>query len=96
MNIDQILSGSFAAGVGVSASAPARPDFSSRLREAIESVDASQRNADDQLRAVAAGEDVDLHTAMIALEEADITLRTMVSVRDKVVNAYERVINMGI
>jgi flagellar hook-basal body complex protein FliE len=33
---------------------------------------------------------------MIALEEADIALRTMVSVRNKLVGAYEQVMNMAI
>lgn len=70
--------------------------FSDRLRSAVESVNAAQHSADDQLRAVASGQDVDLHATMIALEEADITLRTMTSVRDKVVNAYERIMNMSI
>ena len=72
------------------------PAFSDRLRDAVESVNAAQVNADDHLRAVAAGQDVDLHATMIALEEADISLRAMTSVRDKVVEAYERVMNMSI
>jgi flagellar hook-basal body complex protein FliE len=33
---------------------------------------------------------------MIGLAEADITLRTMVSVRDRVVEAYQTVMNMSI
>jgi flagellar hook-basal body complex protein FliE len=33
---------------------------------------------------------------MIAMEEADITLRTMVTVRDKVVSAYQEIMNMAI
>jgi len=70
--------------------------FSDRLRQAVSAVNSAQHEADDQLRAVASGRDFDLHTAMIALEEADISLRTMTSVRDKVVEAYERVMNLGI
>ena len=72
------------------------PSFANQLRDAVESVNAAQINADDNLRAVAAGQDVDLHATMIALEEADISLRAMTSVRDKVVEAYERVMNMSI
>ena len=70
--------------------------FSDRLRSAVDSVNTAQHNADDHLRAVASGQDVDLHATMIALEEADITLRAMTSMRDKVVDAYERVMNLSI
>jgi len=70
--------------------------FSNRLESAVQSLNQSQVGADDQLRAVAAGEDVDLHSAMIALEEADIALRAAVSVRDKVVEAYQQIMNMAI
>lgn len=75
---------------------PGGASFADRLAGAMQSVDAAQHNADEQLRAVAAGRDVDLHSAMIALEEADISLRAMTSVRDKCVDAYERIMNMNI
>ena len=52
--------------------------------------------ADDKLAQLASGQDIDLHGTMIALEEADITLRTMVAVRDKVVGAYQEIMNMAI
>ena len=70
--------------------------FSQRLEEAVESVSEAGNRADDRLRALASGEDVDIHNTMIALQEADIALRTMVSVRDKVVEAYQQVMNMTI
>lgn len=76
--------------------APGGVSFSDRLAGAIRSVDSQQHVADSQLQAVAAGKDVDLHSAMIALEEADISLRAMTSVRDKCVEAYERIMNMSI
>ncbi len=51
---------------------------------------------DDKLAELASGENVDLHGTMIALEEAEITLRTMTAVRDKVVGAYQEIMNMSI
>ena len=71
-------------------------DFTTQMGEAIESVNDMQIQADDALSALASGEEVDLHGTMIALQEADIALRTMVSVRDKVISAYEQVMNMSI
>lgn len=71
-------------------------DFTAKMGEAIESVNDMQIQADDALSALASGEEVDLHGTMIALQEADIALRTMVSVRDKLISAYEQVMNMSI
>jgi flagellar hook-basal body complex protein FliE len=70
--------------------------FSSRLEEAVGGVNASLQSGDDALRALASGGDVDLHGSMIALEHADIALRAMVAVRDKVVGAYEQLMNLAI
>ena len=71
-------------------------DFSAKLEEAVETVSRAQVRADDKLQMLASGEDVDIHNTMIAMQEADIALRTMVSVRDKVVEAYQQVMNMTI
>lgn len=70
--------------------------FAEALEGAIRGVEASQQKADAGLRGVASGQDVDLHGTMIALEEANISLRTMASVRDKVVDAYQTIWNMQI
>ena len=81
MTIDQLIS-TGAANIALAnpaTAAPAGPAFSERLKSAIQEVDAKQIQADNQLQAVAAGKDVDLHSTMIALQEADITLRAMVS-----------------
>ena len=71
-------------------------DFVSKLNAAIASVDGAQRAGDASLQALASGEEADLHGTMIALEQADIAMRTMVTARDKVINAYEQLMNMAI
>jgi flagellar hook-basal body complex protein FliE len=73
-----------------------QPSFSDKMSDAIRNVDKSQFHADDKLRQLASGKNVDIHGTMIAMEEADITLRTMTSVRDKVVDAYQKLMNMNI
>ncbi len=70
--------------------------FGSALASAIDDVDGAREAADGGLARLASGEEVDLHGTMIALEKADITLRTMVSVRNKAIGAYEAVMNMAI
>ena len=71
-------------------------DFSKRLEAAIRSVSDAQNVADVHLGQLASGEEVDIHTTMIAMQEADIKLRTMVSVRDKVVDAYQQMMSMAV
>ena len=78
------------------ASKASAPGFGDVLKDAVNSVDKTQVNADTALKELAGGENVDLHGTMIALEKADIALRTMVSVRDKLVSAYEQVMSTTI
>lgn len=75
---------------------PAAPGFATLVENSIDRVDGFVGQSDDALRALASGGEVDLHGAMIALEEADIALRAMVTVRDKVVGAYEQLMNLAI
>ncbi len=75
--------------------APTR-SFADTLQSAMESVDSTQARADSKLAELASGQTPDIHGTMIAMEEADITLRTMVSIRDKAVDAYQAIMNMQI
>ncbi len=71
-------------------------DFGDRLEKAIGKVNTAQQDSDELLSQLASGENVDLHNTMISLQKADITMRTLVSVRDKLVGAYEQIMNMAI
>ncbi len=97
-SINGIAGASGVAGpAAVTGASPAQDgDFGAVLDKAIQSVDDQQHIAEESLRAIAVGEDVDIHGSMIALEEASIALHAMVSVRDKVVEAYQTLWNMPI
>ena len=71
-------------------------DFDDSVFKAVGKVDELHAASDNALELLATGQQVDLHGTMIALEKADIAIRTMVSVRDKVVGAYEQIMNMAI
>ena len=92
------VSGAMGAGAGgfEFAGADGGQDFGQLLDAAVRGVDSKQLDADAMLRGIATGENVDMHGTMIALEEANIALRTMGSVRDKVVEAYQSIWNMPI
>jgi flagellar hook-basal body complex protein FliE len=70
--------------------------FSERLEAAVKDVDQLQNAADTKLEMLASGKEVDIHGTMIALKEAELSMRLMGSFRDKVSEAYRTLINMTI
>lgn len=82
--------------IGPVATERAEPGFAGKLEQAVAAVDGTVTHGDDALTALASGSDADLHGVMIAMQEADIALRAMVTVRDRVVNAYEQLMNLSI
>jgi flagellar hook-basal body complex protein FliE len=74
----------------------ANQSFSALLEKGVDRLNGAQNVANDKLQAMASGKDVDIHGTMIALQEADITLRFATSVRDKLVEAYQKIINMSV
>ena len=98
--LDALLGGGGATGIGGAAGAAQGAKdgggFGEALDSALRGVDAAQANADAKLRGLATGENVDIHGTMIAIEEANISLRTMGSVRDKVVEAWQALWHMPV
>jgi flagellar hook-basal body complex protein FliE len=83
-------------GAGSAAAPAAAPGFGVHLDQALSQVNGAVQSSDDALVALASGSEVDLHGAMIAMQEADIALRAMVSVRDRAIGAYEQLMNLAI
>lgn len=72
------------------------PTFSELLRGAVGQVNHMQQKADDAARNFAVGETTNIHDTMIALEKADLSMRLMIQVRNKVIDAYQEVMRMQI
>ena len=70
--------------------------ISDRITSAIRDLDTSQKYANDKIEKLASGKDIDIHGTMVALQEADITLRFAVSVRDKLLEGYQRIMQLQI
>ena len=75
--------------------AKTRP-FSAVLQEAVQYVNDRQVFADDKLTALSSGEEIDIHGTMIAMKEAELSLRLATTMRDKLVEAYNKIINLQI
>ncbi len=66
------------------------------FEDLLNSLNESQLKSDDLVNKMALGEDVDLHDVMIALEENDINFKVALSIRDKLVDAYQEVMRMQV
>jgi len=68
--------------------------FASTLKNAINSVDSMQKNADVMMQKIATGESKNISEVMVATEKADIALKLMVQVRNKIIDAYQEIMKM--
>ncbi len=83
-----------AAAKGGGAAAPDGARFADALERAIDNTNSEIKGADAMVEALAAGEPVGLHETMIAVERADVAVRTAVAVKSRVVEAYQEIMRM--
>jgi len=69
--------------------------FSAVLKEAVSSVLETGRKSDGQTVAMASGK-ANVMDVVTAVAETDVAVSTLVSVRDKVIAAYEDIMKMAI
>jgi flagellar hook-basal body complex protein FliE len=70
--------------------------FSDALRNAVNDVDRLQKDADKTIVDVQTGNTGSVHEAIIALEKADLSFRTMLQVRNKLIEAYQEIMRMQV
>ena len=75
--------------------APAGPSFGEVLKDAIGGVLDTGRKSDAQTVAMASGK-ANVMDVVTAVAETDVAVSTLVSVRDKVIAAYEDIMKMTI
>jgi flagellar hook-basal body complex protein FliE len=69
--------------------------FTTLLTESLSNVNRTQTEADTNVAEYLSGKG-GLHETMIALEKADISLRLVVQVRNKAVEAYKEIMRMQV
>ena len=70
-------------------------DFSQILKDSIDKVNDTQMKAGQLAKAFETGDtDADLAEVMVSLEKASISFESMLRVRNKLVDAYQEVMNM--
>lgn len=81
---------------GVSGAPQGGPSFGEALEDALRSVDSQMQNADKSAASWVAGDGGDLHTVLLTMEKADMSFRTMVQVRNKLLEAYQEIMRIQV
>ncbi|GGP20759.1 MULTISPECIES: flagellar hook-basal body complex protein FliE [Silvimonas] len=102
--IDQLLGElkAMSAQAAGQTAAPAASDtgaanFADMLKSSIDQVAQVQNSADAQQTAFQSGDpNTDLQDVMVSLQKASLSFQTMVQVRNKLVSAYQEIMNLQV
>ncbi len=80
----------------VAPSVPAGDSFGRLLGNLVGEVNSQQAAAGDAVRGLMSGQNVSLHQAMIAMQEANLSFQLMVEVRNKLLESYQELMRMQV
>ena len=84
-------------GAGAVNEGPSKVSFSDALRNSLDQVSNSQKHAEELGQRFAMGDDsVSLSDTMIAMQKSSIAFQATVQVRNKLVSAYQEMMNMQV
>lgn len=84
-------------GAGAVNEGPSKVSFSDALKHSLEQVSNSQKHAEELGNRFAMGDDsVSLSDTMIAMQKSSIAFQATVQVRNKLVSAYQEIMNMQV
>lgn len=81
---------------GATAAAGAGGQFANVLKDSLSEVNRLQQKADASITALATTGKASLHDTMIAMEEASVSFKLMMQVRNKIVEAYQEVMRIQV
>jgi flagellar hook-basal body complex protein FliE len=94
--LGQIGSLNGAGGSAKTLSTNGEQGFGSVIKDSLESLDSSQKGAEQEIAKAVTGESPDLHKTIIALQSADLKFQLGLQVRNKLIGAYEEVMRMQV
>ncbi|NUN05455.1 MAG: flagellar hook-basal body complex protein FliE [Bdellovibrio sp.] len=80
----------------VDSTSGAGKSFADTLKDAVGNVNEMQKASDKAMQNLATGKTDNVADVMIAAEKADIALKVMVQVRNKIIDAYQEVMKMQV
>lgn len=84
------------AGAAAKPTQGAEGGFANVLKDSISEVNRLQQKADASISALATTGEASLHETMIAMEEASVSFKLMMQVRNKIVEAYQEVMRIQV
>jgi flagellar hook-basal body complex protein FliE len=72
------------------------PDFGELMQQAINQVNETQMQATSLRQSFELGENVDLSEVMIAVQKSRVSFEALTQVRNKLLSAYQDVMNMSV
>ncbi len=85
-------------GQGITTESKGAPgkNFMDVLKDSMEQVNVQQGQADDAIKELVAGRSKNIHETMLTIERADTSLKLMMQVRNKILDAYKEVMRMPV
>lgn len=90
------LQNEISAAPSLSSSAAPGASFADTLGQAVQQVNQLQKNADTAITNLATGKTDNIADVMVQTEQADIALKLMMQVRNKIIDAYSEVMKMQV
>ena len=82
---------------GLDQSAPVSgKSFGDVLQESVDKVNLYQTQADTSIKELVAGRNKNIHETMLSIERADSSLKLMMQVRNKILDAYKEIMRMQV
>ncbi len=70
--------------------------FAQVLKESISEINRMQIEAEEALKALSTGKEKDIQKVMVTLQKADVSLRMLMEVRNKAIEAYQEIMRMQV
>jgi len=70
--------------------------FEDAIKDALKDVSQIQNDAEKAIAGFANGEVKDIQTVVVAMEKADLSLQTLLSVRNRLISAYQQISSMQV
>jgi flagellar hook-basal body complex protein FliE len=90
----RILPAEMESGMAAESPAASGTGFADTLRSAMDEMGQLSSSAETKVTGVLEGNGVDVHSALIAVEKADLSFQLMMQVRNKIVSAYQEISRM--
>ena len=70
--------------------------FDAAIKDALKDVSEVQNKAEKAIEDFSKGDVQDIHTVVLAMEKADMSMQTLLQVRTKLLNAYNTIMSMQV